>query len=43
MLKSSGEDLREEILEALITKFSEFHKNDGLLFPSATWIVTAVK
>ena len=43
MLKSSGEDLRGEILEALITKFSEFHKNDGLLFPSATWIVTAVK
>ena len=43
MLKNSGDELREEILEALITKFSDFHKNEGLLFPSATWIVTAKK
>ena len=43
MLKNSPTDLREEILEALIGKFSDFHNNDGLLFPSATWIVTAKK
>ena len=43
MLKNSVDELREEILEALITKFSDFHKNEGLLFPSATWIVTAKK
>ena len=43
MLKNSGDELKEEILEALITKFSDFHKNEGLLFPSATWIVTAKK
>ena len=43
MLKNSPKELREEILEALIEKFSDFHNNDGLLFPSATWIVTAKK
>ena len=43
MLKNSPTKLREEILEALIGKFSDFHNNDGLLFPSATWIVTAKK
>ncbi len=43
MLKNSPSELREEILEALIGKFSDYHKDDGLLFPSATWIVTAKK
>lgn len=43
MLKNSKPQLTEEILEALVIKFSNFHKNDGLLFPSATWIVTAKK
>ena len=43
MLKNSPSELREEILEALIGKFSNYHKDDGLLFPSATWIVTATK
>ena len=43
MLKNSGNELKEEILEALIAKFSSFHNNDGLLFPSATWIVSASK
>tara|TARA_B100000212_G_scaffold154306_1_gene116073 strand:- start:345 stop:1190 length:846 start_codon:yes stop_codon:yes gene_type:complete len=43
MLKSSGNDLKEEILEALIAKFSSFHNNDGLVFPSATWVVSAKK
>ena len=43
MLKSSGDDLRETILTALMEKFSSYHKDDGLHFPSATWIVTAKK
>ena len=43
MLKNSKPELTEEILEALVIKFSNFHKNDGLLFPSATWIVSAKK
>ena len=43
MLKNSKPQLTEEILEALVIKFSNFHQNDGLLFPSATWIVTAKK
>jgi hypothetical protein len=43
MLKNSKEELKDEILQALIHKFSEFHNGDGLLFPSATWIVTARK
>ena len=43
MLKNSHSELREEILEALIGKFLDYHKDDGLLFPSATWIVTAKK
>ena len=43
MLKNSKEELKDEILKALVLKFSEFHNGDGLLFPSATWIVTARK
>ena len=43
MLKNSKEELKDEILQALILKFSEFHNGGGLLFPSATWIVTAKK
>ena len=43
MLKNSKPELTEEILEALVIKFSNFHQNDGLLFPSATWIVFAKK
>lgn len=43
MLKNSADELKEEILEALMTKFSDFHKEEGLVFPSATWIVTAKK
>jgi ubiquinone/menaquinone biosynthesis C-methylase UbiE len=43
MLKNSPSELREEILEALIGKFSNYHKDDGLLFPSATWVVSARK
>ncbi|MEK9902402.1 MAG: methyltransferase domain-containing protein [Gammaproteobacteria bacterium] len=43
MLKNSNETLKEEILNALVDKFSAFDKGDGLLFPSATWIVSASK
>ncbi len=43
MLKHSKDELKDEILQALILKFSEFHNGEGLLFPSATWIVTATK
>ena len=43
MLKNSEEKLKEEVLAALIDQFSHFHNGDGLLFPSATWIVTAKK
>ena len=43
MLKNSPSEIREEILEALIGKFSDYHKDDGLLFPSATWVVSARK
>ena len=43
MLKNSPKELKEEILEALIIKFSDFHEDHGLVFPSATWIVTAKK
>tara|TARA_B100000287_G_scaffold162630_1_gene153380 strand:- start:48 stop:893 length:846 start_codon:yes stop_codon:yes gene_type:complete len=43
MLKDSQDSLKVEIIESLKEAFSEFHKGDGLLFPSATWIVSAVK
>ena len=43
MLKNSNETLKQEILNALMDKFSAFDKGDGLLFPSATWVVSASK
>ena len=43
MLKNSPKELKEEILEALIIKFTDFHEDHGLVFPSATWIVSASK
>ena len=49
MLKRLGqwiemlESLRTEIVESLKEVFSQFHEDDGLLFPSATWIVTGSK
>ena len=42
-LNREFKELKEEILEALIIKFSDFHDGHGLVFPSATWIVTAKK
>ena len=35
--------LKTEIIESLKEAFSVFHQGDGLLFPSATWIVTGIK
>ena len=43
MLKDSPDDLKAEIVESLKEAFSEFHKGDGLVFPSATWVVSADK
>ena len=43
MLKDSPDDLKSEIVESLKEAFSEFHKGDGLVFPSATWVVSASK
>ena len=43
MLKDSPDDLKAEIVESLKEAFSEFHKGDGLVFPSATWVVSACK
>jgi len=43
MLKDSTENLKAEIVESLKDAFSEFYKGDGLVFPSATWIVSALK
>ena len=43
MLKDSPDNLKIEIVESLKEAFAEFYTGDGLLFPSATWIVTAEK
>ena len=43
MLKDSPDDLKVEIVNSLKEAFSEFHKGDGLVFPSATWVVSANK
>ena len=43
MLKDSPDNLKIEIVESLKEAFAEFYMGDGLLFPSATWIVTAEK
>ena len=43
MLKDSTDDLKSEIVESLKEAFSEFHRGDGLFFPSATWVVSADK
>ena len=43
MLKDSTDDLKSEIVESLKEAFSEFHRGDGLVFPSATWVVYADK
>ena len=43
MLKDSTDDLKSEIVESLKEAFSEFHRGDGLVFPSATWVVSADK
>ena len=43
MLKDSTDDLKSEIVESLKEAFSGFHRGDGLVFPSATWVVSADK
>ncbi len=43
MIKDSPDKLKGEIVESLKEAFSEFHEGDGLVFPSATWVVSADK
>ncbi len=43
MLKDSTDDLKSKIVESLKEAFSEFHREGGLVFPSATWVVSADK
>ena len=43
MLKDSTEELKERILNSVIEVFSPYFSEKGLIFPSATWIVTANK
>ena len=43
MLKNSTDLLKDQILNALMESFSEFDNGNGLVFPSATWIVSANK
>ena len=43
MLKNSTDLLKDRILNELMESFSEFDNGNGLVFPSATWIVSANK
>ena len=43
MLKDSTEELKERILNSVIEVFSPYFSEKGLIFSSATWIVTANK
>ena len=43
MLKDSPEDQKTEIINSAIDAFSPYYSEKGLMFPSATWLVTAIK
>ena len=43
MLKDSSENQITEITNSVIEAFSPYHSEKGLIFPSATWLVTAKK
>ena len=43
MLKESSEDKIAEIIDSAIEAFSPYYTEKGLIFPSATWLVTAKK
>ena len=43
MLKDSPEEQKTEIINSAIDAFSPYYSEKGLMFPSATWLVTAIK
>ena len=43
MLKESSENQIAEIVNSGIESFSHYYSEKGLIFPSATWFVTARK
>ena len=43
MLRDSSEDQTTEIVNSAIEAFSPYYSDKGLIFPSATWLVTAKK
>ena len=43
MLKDSTEQEKTEIINSAIGAFSPYYSEKGLMFPSATWLVTAIK
>ena len=43
MLRDSSEDQTTEIVNSAIEAFSPYYSEKGLIFPSATWLVTARK
>ena len=43
MLKDSTEQEKTEIINSAIEAFSPYYSAKGLMFPSATWLVTAIK
>ena len=43
MLRDSSEDQTTEIVNSAIEAFSPYYSEKGLIFPSATWLVTAKK
>ena len=43
MLKDSPEEQKTEIINSAIDAFSPYYTEKGLMFPSATWLVTAIK
>ena len=43
MLKDSPDDLKDQVVNAVIEVFTPYYYESGLIFPSASWIVNANK
>tara|TARA_B100001013_G_C24579113_1_gene429817 strand:- start:208 stop:1059 length:852 start_codon:yes stop_codon:yes gene_type:complete len=43
MLKDSPDDLKDQVVNAVIEVFTPYYSESGLIFPSASWIVNANK
>ena len=43
MLKDSPEELKNKIINSAEEAFSPYFSDKGLVFPSATWLVSAKK